>query len=210
MTARDWPFGPFLTQAIKRSGESKRAIARAAGISEARLRQLEDGFQKSNGVEVPIRTTPQTVTRLSRVLGFPLHEGLVLAGLEAPSGDPAPAGEMLTLKAWTVAELLYEVRERFSEISGESPAAIAAGPPGDGESEGPLTVEELTARAATIVQLEELAEHRRSEGDRAGAREVAQLAFDLSRQMHAMAEEEEVQASQASPKTAPTSESQRR
>lgn len=205
MTEPDWPFGPFLADAIRASGQSKRAIARAAGISEGRLRQLEDGYQKSHGVQTPIRTTAHTVARLSRVLGFPLHRGLALAGLESAGGDSEPAGpaagSTLTLAAWSVDELLYEVRARFSVASGDAPAVPPASDPDD--DEGPLTPDQITARSETIVSLQELAEARSAAGDQAGGREVAQLAFDLSRQLDAMTEAEDAGVTDATSAAAP-------
>ncbi|MEO7261686.1 MAG: helix-turn-helix transcriptional regulator [Jatrophihabitantaceae bacterium] len=201
MTGTEWPFGPFLADAIEASGLKKRAVARAAGISEGRLRQLEDGFQKSHGAQIPIRTTRSTVTQLSRVLGFPLQRGLELAGL-AEAGDssstgPSGTGATITLKAWSVEELLYEVRARFGEVSGESPSSaphLAAVDEGDAL---PLTTAQITARSGTIVALQELADERRASGDEHGAQEVVSLAFDLSRQLDAISEAEDISVEQA-------------
>jgi hypothetical protein len=90
----DWPFGPFLKQAIDASGMSQRRVATAARISEGRLRQLITGYQKSGDMRIPISTTTTTVHALASVLDFDIYEGLTLAGLEASIPSAQRRAEM--------------------------------------------------------------------------------------------------------------------
>lgn len=121
----DWPFGPFLSAAIQRSGLSKRAIARAARISEGRLRQLETGYQKSGKMQIPIATSVTTVINLSDVLGFDLRQGLRLAGLEhliteaegRSAADDEPVRKNPLLATFDTGELFDELKVRFMELA---------------------------------------------------------------------------------------------
>lgn len=124
----DWPFGPFLTAAITKSGMSKRAIARASKISEGRIRQLETGYQKSGGMHIPISTTATTVHSLSNVLGFDAWEGLRLSGLESAIPDQETIDSLTAsaladpehqrnpdLARFTFGDLTDEIMARYEE-----------------------------------------------------------------------------------------------
>jgi transcriptional regulator with XRE-family HTH domain len=83
--AAPWPYGQALTEAIKASGMSKREVARRAGLSSTRVKQLEDGFA-SGGAPASPRTI--NVVRLANALKMDLRKALEMAG----KGDEIPEG----------------------------------------------------------------------------------------------------------------------
>ncbi len=70
----------------------KREAAKRAGISEARWRQLERGFESVRGIEVDVRTTPETVARVASAVGLDINEMLELAGFNPDLVGATPSG----------------------------------------------------------------------------------------------------------------------
>ena len=168
-----WRFGPYLADRIRESGLSQRKVARRAGISEGRIRQLIDGYSQSHGVRTPVGTTYPTIVALSRTLGFPLREGLQLAGIAVPANlpDTAPAG---SLSSSSVEQLLAELGRRWALVGPASePAPELLAP-------RPMSIAELRARSQTITRLDALARETREAGDEIGADEIAALSAKLN------------------------------
>lgn len=92
MTTDQWALGRRITQARIAAGLSKRAAARAAGLSEARWRHIESGFEVVRGEKYPTRTTPETVARVASALHLDLAEMLEIAGFDPDSVANAPVG----------------------------------------------------------------------------------------------------------------------
>lgn len=81
MTSSIWEFGVLLRRARTRLKLSVRESARRAGISESRWRQLESGAQPAEGSELTtVSTTPETVLKVSKVVGLDEREALLHAG----------------------------------------------------------------------------------------------------------------------------------
>jgi len=174
MSASDgWRFGPYLADQIRDSGLSQRKVAQRAGISEGRVRQLIDGYSKSHGIKTPVQTTHATIAALSRALGFPLREGLELAGLEVPDNLPDKS-----LAACSVEQILAELGRRWAQVdpSIQAGAAPFAQP-------GPMSLAELRARSQTITRLDTLAREVREAGDEKGADRIAGLSVSLNREL---------------------------
>jgi transcriptional regulator with XRE-family HTH domain len=62
--------GRLITAARKAKGMSARAVAREAGISESRLRQIVTGYQTVSGQRVPVDAPASTIARVAAVLGI--------------------------------------------------------------------------------------------------------------------------------------------
>jgi transcriptional regulator with XRE-family HTH domain len=192
MPASDgWRFGPYLADQIRDSGLSQRKVAQRAGISEGRVRQLIDGYSKSHGVKTPVQTTHATIAALSRALGFPLREGLELAGLEAPDNLPDES-----LAASSVEQILAELGRRWAQVDPSFEPASAS-------LVRPMTLAELRARSQTITRLDGLAREVREAGDEKGAERIAALAASLNRELE-IADAAEVRGSRG--KRAPRGE----
>ncbi|WP_280245135.1 MULTISPECIES: helix-turn-helix domain-containing protein [Nocardia] len=87
-----WAFGQRLQQAREAAPMRKREAAKRAGISEARWRQLERGFESVRGIEVDVRTTPETVARVASAVGLDINEMLELAGFNPDLVGATPSG----------------------------------------------------------------------------------------------------------------------
>jgi hypothetical protein len=167
-----WEFGPYLADRIRESGLSRRKVARRAGISEGRVRQLIDGYSQSHGVRTPVGTTYPTVVALSRTLGFPLREGLRLAGIAVSANLPDSDAE--SLSSSSVEQLLAELGRRWEKASPLSE------PPSEVEAPRPMSLAELRSRSQTITRLDALARETREAGDEIGADEIAALSAKLN------------------------------
>lgn len=64
-------------------------VARAAGITEGRVRQLEKGYESRGEFRYPVRTRPQTLPAIARALGA--HAGPLL---RAAAGSVEPAAPL--------------------------------------------------------------------------------------------------------------------
>lgn len=62
--------GRVIREARENLGLTKRAAARAAGISESRWRQIESGVQKKNGREQSAVTKPETLLAIAKAVGI--------------------------------------------------------------------------------------------------------------------------------------------
>lgn len=62
--------GELLTRAREERGLSRRRAATLAGISEPRLRHIERGVQERGGKLTPVKTTPEKLVRIARVVGL--------------------------------------------------------------------------------------------------------------------------------------------
>jgi transcriptional regulator with XRE-family HTH domain len=169
-----WRFGPYLADRIRDSGLSQRKVAQRAGISEGRVRQLIDGYSTSHGVKTPVGTTYPTIVALSRTLGFPLREGLELAGLDVPANVSDSAEPSESISSSTVEQLLAELGRRWAQLqpASEPGSEVPAGPQ-------PMTLSELRARSQTITRLDALAREARQAGDESGADKIAALSTSL-------------------------------
>lgn len=94
--------GARIEQARHALGLSRRAAAKRADVSEARLRQIENGWHISrDGERVPTNTTAETLVQIAEALDIEPRELLDLAGLEFPAPDAkspnldTPEGAML-------------------------------------------------------------------------------------------------------------------
>jgi hypothetical protein len=93
------PWGAAITAACREAGQSARAAARQAGISEGRWRQITAGYQVvSPGVYAPARGPAHTVARMAAVAG------LTPAQLRATGRDDA--ARLLAAQGGTLDELL--------------------------------------------------------------------------------------------------------
>lgn len=62
----------LIAAAIKREGRSIRSVARDVGLSEARLRQIVNGYASGGaGVKIPVVAPAATLARIAFVLGIP-------------------------------------------------------------------------------------------------------------------------------------------
>lgn len=85
----DNPFGRALRHA--RGTKSVRQAAREAGISEARWRQLENGYQVvARDHRVPVRPSSKSVRAMAEAVGLDLREAFEKAGLPVPDDVLAP------------------------------------------------------------------------------------------------------------------------
>ncbi|MEU3020852.1 helix-turn-helix transcriptional regulator [Nocardiopsis sp. NPDC007018] len=96
------PEGELIQTALKRAKVSARQAADRAGISEARWRQIANGYQVvSKGVYIPVSGPAETVAAMADAAGVTADQ-LVGAGrddaaaelrlLREPSSPPAPVG----------------------------------------------------------------------------------------------------------------------
>jgi transcriptional regulator with XRE-family HTH domain len=169
-----WRFGPYLANRILESGLSQRKVAQRAGISEGRVRQLIDGYSQSHGVRTPVGTTYSTIVALSKTLGFPLREGLQLAGIAVPANIPEDDAPAESLSSSSVEQLLAELARRWAQVRPTSePAPEVAVPRA-------MSLAELRARSQTITRLDALARETREAGDESGADEIAALSAELN------------------------------
>ncbi|MFI5783197.1 helix-turn-helix domain-containing protein [Nocardia sp. NPDC051570] len=82
-----WEFGRLVQEARESAGLSKREAAKRAGISEARWRQLELGYEVIRQQTFPVKTTPETVAHIAKALGLSRDELLVAAGFDPAMVD---------------------------------------------------------------------------------------------------------------------------
>jgi hypothetical protein len=81
---RDWPLGPELERRRIAAGLSVRAAARRTHgkVSDGRWYQLESGFQRVQGNDIPISTTPPTVAAAAAAVGWDITDALRTAGFD--------------------------------------------------------------------------------------------------------------------------------
>ncbi|MCZ4557923.1 helix-turn-helix transcriptional regulator [Rhodococcus maanshanensis] len=77
-----WPVGRLIEAGRIQAHLSKRAAARAAGISEGRWRQIEDGYEVKQGQHFPVRTSPETLVAMAGALGLDAGPILEAAGFD--------------------------------------------------------------------------------------------------------------------------------
>lgn len=78
-------FGALLQSGRQKAGLSVRRAAKAAGISEARWRQLERGYQSSGSAKIPANPKADTVVKAADAVGVDADEALAAAGIDADS-----------------------------------------------------------------------------------------------------------------------------
>lgn len=105
-----WPVGPFITEAREKAKMSKVDLARRAGISAAKVQQLETGYSVQSGVKVPVGTTKSTIERVAQALGVNVDEALTLAGFLPNARHPV----RVDLTHVTDADLIAELERRLS------------------------------------------------------------------------------------------------
>jgi hypothetical protein len=88
------PEGEILKKAQRASGQSIRQVATSAGMSDARWRQIVNGYMHVSGVNAEVVAPPKTLARMAHVVGV-TPEQLVSAGRE----DAADALEDLQREA---------------------------------------------------------------------------------------------------------------
>lgn len=90
-----WEAGKILTAGRMKKGYSKRRAAEETGISEARWRQIENGWVKVHGKRKKISAPATTLSKAALVLDIdPLHV-LNAAGIE-PGGAVNPTRQEIT------------------------------------------------------------------------------------------------------------------
>jgi hypothetical protein len=110
------PWGAAITAACQQAGQSARAAARQAGISEGRWRQITGGYQVvSPGVYAPVRGPAHTVARMAAVAG------LTPAQLRATGRDDA--ARLLAAQGGTLDELLLR---RIRAMDGDQARELLA------------------------------------------------------------------------------------
>ena len=114
------PWGAAIAAACREAGQSARAAARQAGISEGRWRQITGGYQVvSSGVYAPVRGPAHTVARMAAVAG------LTPAQLRATGRDDA--ARLLAAQGGTLDELLLRrIRAMDSDRARELLALVTA------------------------------------------------------------------------------------
>jgi hypothetical protein len=113
------PWGAAITAACREAGQSARAAARQAGISEGRWRQITSGYQVvSAGVYAPVRGPAHTVARMAAVAG------LTAAQLRATGRDDA--ARLLAARGGTLDELLRRIRAMDSDQARKLLALVTA------------------------------------------------------------------------------------
>lgn len=108
----DWPLGVALRQARERAGLSVRAAARRTqgGLSSGRWYQLESGYQKAGGHNIPVGTTPATLAAAATAINWDVEEAFAIAGFDPIDITPpkqSPLGDA------TDDELLAELKRRL-------------------------------------------------------------------------------------------------
>lgn len=63
------PEAALIAAATKRSGMSARKAATRAGISDARWRQIVNGYQSVSGTNTPVRAPADRLARMAQVVG---------------------------------------------------------------------------------------------------------------------------------------------
>jgi transcriptional regulator with XRE-family HTH domain len=75
------PFGRAIRAA--RGSRSVRSLAKAAGLSEGRWRQLENGYVSSGGAKVDARPSAESALAMADAVGLPRADAFSLAGIDA-------------------------------------------------------------------------------------------------------------------------------
>lgn len=99
--------GQAIREARETLGMTKRAAARAAGISESRWRQIESGVQLKNGVEQPAVTKPETLLQIAKAVGLDpaeLLEPNELDPLLTPLAAALDKGEVIDVSEFSERE----------------------------------------------------------------------------------------------------------
>ncbi|MBH0778771.1 helix-turn-helix domain-containing protein [Nocardia bovistercoris] len=91
MQEDQWALGRRIEEARTVQRLSKRAAAKAAGISETRWRHLESGVERIRGEDFPVQTTPDTIARVASALRMNQAELLVEAGFAPDAVPEVPA-----------------------------------------------------------------------------------------------------------------------
>ncbi|WP_424183872.1 helix-turn-helix domain-containing protein [Actinokineospora sp. G85] len=110
----DWPLGPYLEAARKRNRLSQAQAAKLAGVSHAKLRQLERGYTVKQGTAYAVGTTKTTVERVANAVGADPRTALNLVGIEDDEpGRPGRKPQPFDLTQVSDDELLAEMSRRF-------------------------------------------------------------------------------------------------
>lgn len=80
MVTKQQEVGEAIKAAREERGMSRRKASKLAGVSEARLRQIENGVQYRDGMEMPAVSTPETLVRIAIAVGLEAAPVLELAG----------------------------------------------------------------------------------------------------------------------------------
>ncbi|GAA3890332.1 hypothetical protein GCM10022243_64020 [Saccharothrix violaceirubra] len=113
----EWPLGPYLKSARESAGLSMQETARRAGVSHAKVRDLERGYKIKDGKQYPVGTTKSTVECVADAVGADVAEALRLVGIT--KDDPSRPGRRpkgLDLSAVPYEELLAELGRRLSKL----------------------------------------------------------------------------------------------
>lgn len=112
VTRTGWPLGIALRRAREHAGLSVRAAARRTqgAISSGRWYQLESGYQKAGGHNIPVGTTAATVAAAAKAVGWDINDALSVAGFD-PLDLPQP--KQSPLEAATDEELAAEFLRRM-------------------------------------------------------------------------------------------------
>jgi transcriptional regulator with XRE-family HTH domain len=110
---REAPEGaPFCQQMYERREQLSLPQTRAAlraGISQARWRQIEQGYEARGPMRIPANPTRRTVKKIAAALYWDQREALVAAGFEP---DEAPVATNLTVAVLDLWRALPEQKQR--------------------------------------------------------------------------------------------------
>ncbi|APT87420.1 helix-turn-helix domain-containing protein [Corynebacterium flavescens] len=87
MTTTQWRAGQLLQAARERQGLSKAEAARRSGLSESWWRRLETGVNIRNGQKIPVKATPEALTKAAHGVNLAAIEVLIAAGMREPAAD---------------------------------------------------------------------------------------------------------------------------
>lgn len=108
------PLGERLARYRKDLGIGQRKAAGRAKVSESTVRNLEQGFQRRQGVNLPYTPTSGVVWAVAAAVGMPDSEVLELAAKSNITLDPKPPVIRLDLSSVPWRDVLDEVRRRAS------------------------------------------------------------------------------------------------
>jgi transcriptional regulator with XRE-family HTH domain len=101
-----------VAQSARRS-RSVRSVAKAAGISEGYVRQIERGYQVVAGQRLPINPSTDKLVALAGALDLDVAEFLALAGRDPSEAQPAQRSSDVAAIIASLHELIDELGRRI-------------------------------------------------------------------------------------------------
>ncbi|MBM4469837.1 helix-turn-helix domain-containing protein [Rhodococcus hoagii] len=87
MNTRQEHVGDLIRAAREARGMSRRKASAKSGVSEARLRQIENGVQYRDGVASPVNPKPDKLVMIATAVGLDPHVVLEAAGYDPGIAD---------------------------------------------------------------------------------------------------------------------------